>query len=76
MFPQKEIQAYQKLDYTISIFQIYKHSSKGIKMTRIKCAYEKRAHGLDFLIILLHNMTALYRELPWAVGQLAAWHFS
>ena len=64
MLELRQIQAYQKLDYTISIFQIYKHNSKGIKMNRIKCAYVKRAHGLEFLITLLHDMTALYQELP------------
>lgn len=26
-------------------------------MTRIKCAYEQRAHVLGFLILLLHDMT-------------------
>ena len=52
-----EIQAYQKLDYTISIFQIYKHNSKGIKMAKIKCACEKRAHVLPFLSVLRHGVT-------------------
>lgn len=41
-------------------------------MTRIKCACEKRAHILDFLSVLRHDVPGA----ALSVGQPAAWHVS